>query len=172
MTSLDPAPAPAVPDLDEVFRRHADRMWSVAVRMLGDPAEAEDAVQEAFLSALRSTGFRGDAAAGTWLHRILVNGCLDRIRAAARDRARVTTVPAPGPGPDPAGRLAVRMAVEDALRLLPAGQRAAVVLVDVLSYPVGEAAAILGVPTGTVKSRCARGRRRLSPLLGHLREEP
>ena len=76
MTTVDPSPRPpAGPDLDAVFRRHADRMWSVALRILGDPAEAEDAVQEAFLAALRSPGFRGDAAAGTWLHRILVNTC-------------------------------------------------------------------------------------------------
>lgn len=173
MTTLDPIPRPpAVPDLDEMFRRHADRMWSVALRILGDPAEAEDAVQEAFLSALRSPGFRGDAAAGTWLHRILVNGCLDRVRTAARRRNRAP-VPAPAvTGPDPAGRLADRMVVEEALACLPPDQRAAIVLVDVLCYPVGEAAAILGVPAGTVKSRCARGRVRLAELLGHLREGP
>lgn len=171
MTTLDPIPRPAaVPDLDELFRRHADRMWSVAVRLLGDRAEAEDAVQEAFLSALRSPGFRGDAAAGTWLHRILVNGCLDRIRATARHRGHPVVVPVAGP--DPSGGLADRLVLEAALGRLPAGQRAAVVLVDVLSYPVGDAAEILGVPAGTVKSRCARGRMRLAALLGHPREEP
>lgn len=173
VTTLDPSPRPsAAPDLDELFRRHADRMWSVAVRLLGDPAEAEDAVQEAFLSALRSSGFRGEAAAGTWLHRILVNGCLDRLRARSRGPARARTGAMAGSGPDPAGSLADRLVVEAALARLPAEQRAAVVLVDVLSFPVTEAAEILGIPTGTVKSRCARGRARLAALLGRPREAP
>ncbi|MEQ3551371.1 sigma-70 family RNA polymerase sigma factor [Pseudonocardia nematodicida] len=168
MTTLDPRPT-AAPDLDEVFRLHADRLWSVALRMLGDAAEAEDAVQEAFLSALRSPGFRGDAAAGTWLHRIVVNGCVDRIRATGRRRGAVLPPTAVATA-DPTGPVATRMAVDDALAELPVDQRAAVILVDGLGYPVGEVAAILRVPVGTVKSRCARGRARLADLLDHLRE--
>nr|WP_222132438.1 sigma-70 family RNA polymerase sigma factor [Pseudonocardia sp. C8] len=158
------------PDLDEVFRLHADRLWSVALRMLGDPAEAEDAVQEAFLAALRSPGFRGDAAAGTWLHRILVNGCVDRMRAAGRRRGHARPA-GPTVTADPAGRLVTRLAVGDALARLPVEQRVAVVLVDGLGYPVTEVAEIVGVPAGTVKSRCARGRSRLARELGPLREE-
>ncbi|HVB27857.1 MAG TPA: sigma-70 family RNA polymerase sigma factor, partial [Mycobacteriales bacterium] len=61
--------------------RHQQRLWAVALRTLGDREEAADAVQDAFLSALRAAGsFRGDAAVTTWLHRIVVNACLDRIR--------------------------------------------------------------------------------------------
>jgi RNA polymerase sigma-70 factor (ECF subfamily) len=108
----------------------------------------------------------------TWLHRILVNTCIDRIR---HERAR----PAAGPWPrgdvpgrrDAAGELDTRLAVEDALAELPVHQRVAVVLVDVQGFGVCEVAQILGVPVGTVKSRCARGRTRLAGLLGHLREE-
>jgi RNA polymerase sigma-70 factor (ECF subfamily) len=170
VTTVDRPPRPAAPDLDEVFRQYADRLWSVALRMLGDPGEAEDAVQEAFLAALRSPGFRGDATAGTWLHRILVNGCVDRIRAAGRRRAH-TRPSTPSATSDPAGRLVTRLAVDDALALLPAEQRAAVVLVDGLGYSVAETAEIVGVAPGTVKSRCARGRRRLAGSLGHLRED-
>ena len=70
----------------------------------------------------------------------------------------------------PAVELVTRLAVDEALALLPVPQRIAVVLVDVQGYPVTEVAAILGVPPGTVKSRCARGRARLAELLGHLRE--
>jgi RNA polymerase sigma-70 factor (ECF subfamily) len=168
VTTVDRPPRPAAPDLDEVFRRYADRLWSVALRMLGDPGEAEDAVQEAFLAALRSPGFRGDAAAGTWLHRILVNGCVDRIRAAGRRRGHARSA-TPAVASDPAGRLVTRLAVDEALARLPADQRAAVVLVDGLGYSVTETAAIVGVPPGTIKSRCARGRRRLAGSLGHLR---
>lgn len=170
MTTVDRPALPAPPDLDEVFRRHADRLWSVALRMLGDPAEAEDAVQEAFLAALRSPGFRGDAAAGTWLHRILVNGCVDRIRAAGRRRGRIRSA-RPAVTSDPAGRLVTRLAVDDALTRLPVDQRVAVVLVDGLGYSIGEVAEIVGAPPGTVKSRCARGRLRLAGTLGYLRED-
>src|SRR5213593_4374497 len=65
----------------ELVRRHRDRLWAVALRTLGDPEEAADALQDALISALRSADrFRGDAAVTTWLHRIVVNACLDRIR--------------------------------------------------------------------------------------------
>lgn len=157
----------------ELVRRHRDRMWAIALRTLGDPEEAADAVQDAFISAFRSVGgFRGQAQVSTWLHRIVVNACLDRIR---RNRARPTSpLPDAGPG-EPALTLDAvadrecRMAVDDALRALPVEQRAAIVLVDVEGYSVAETAQLLGVAEGTVKSRCARGRTRLAVLLGHLR---
>jgi RNA polymerase sigma-70 factor (ECF subfamily) len=157
----------------ELVRRHRDRMWAIALRTLGDPEEAADAVQDAFISAFRSVGgFRGQAQVSTWLHRIVVNACLDRIR---RNRARPTSpLPDTGPG-EPALALDAmadrecRMAVDDALRALPVEQRAAIVLVDVEGYSVTETAQLLGVAEGTVKSRCARGRTRLAVLLGHLR---
>ncbi len=65
----------------EIVKRHRDRMWAVALRTLGDPDEAADAVQDAFVSAYRKAeSFRGEAAVTTWLHRIVVNACLDRMR--------------------------------------------------------------------------------------------
>src|SRR5205823_11615563 len=65
----------------ELVRRHRDRVWAVAMRVLRDPQEAEDAVQDAFLAALRgAAGFRGEAAVTTWLHRITLNASLDRVR--------------------------------------------------------------------------------------------
>ena len=64
-----------------LVKRHRDRMWAVAIRTLGEPEEAADALQEAFISAFRrADSFRGDAKVTTWLHRIVVNACLDRIR--------------------------------------------------------------------------------------------
>ncbi|TMM40180.1 MAG: RNA polymerase sigma factor SigM [Actinobacteria bacterium] len=152
----------------ELVRRHRDRLWAVALRTLGDREEAADAVQEALISAYRSAHrFRGDSAVTTWLHRIVVNACLDRVR---RRSARPTvpladTEPLPVPAVDSDTALDVRAA----LARLPADQRAALVLVDVQGYSVAEAATILEIAEGTVKSRCSRGRARLAALLGYLR---
>jgi RNA polymerase sigma-70 factor (ECF subfamily) len=153
-----------------LVRRHQRRMWAVAVRTLRDPEEAADAVQDACLSAYRSAAsYRGEARVTTWLHRIVVNACLDR----ARRRSARPTVPLPEQAPaDPRDRLAERetgLEVEKALATLPDDQRIALVLVDLQGLSVLEAADVLGVPEGTVKSRCFRGRARLALLLGHLR---
>lgn len=154
--------------------RHAEKMWSVAVRTLNRADDADDAVQEALVSAFRRAGtFRGEASVRTWLHRIVVNVCIDRVR---RERAR-RTVPFPDCEPAAARRtdlvadLATRMAVGEALAELSLDHRIAVVLIDMEGWSVADAAQILDVPAGTVKSRCARGRARLAVLLGHLREE-
>ncbi len=152
----------------ELVRRHRDRLWAVALRTLGDREEASDALQDALISALRAADrFRGDAAVTTWLHRIVVNACLDRMR---RRQAR-PTVPLADTEPPPLVPVDSDTAldVRAALARLPYDQRVALVLVDIEGYPVSEAAAILQVPEGTVKSRCARGRARLAALLGHLR---
>ncbi|WP_328651642.1 RNA polymerase sigma factor SigM [Micromonospora sp. NBC_00330] len=163
----------------ELFHRHRDRLWAVALRTLGDREDAADALQDALLSAHRAAArFRGDSAVTTWLHRIVVNACLDRIRR----RQAHPTVPLPDGnrtddgsgtgGLEPAAPVADHdtvLVVREALAALPLEQRAALVLVDVQGYPVAEVARILGVAEGTVKSRCARGRARLAVLLGHLR---
>lgn len=157
----------------ELFRRHRDRLWAVAVRTMRDHEDASDALQDAMISAFRNAGsFRAESQVTTWLHRIVVNACLDRIR---RRQAR-PTVPLPDTGPaepavprDAIEEQDTRMAVQDALATLPDEQRAPIVLVDVEGYSVSDTAAILGVAEGTVKSRCARGRVKLAKLLGHLR---
>ncbi len=161
----------------ELVRRHRDHLWAVALRTLGDPEEAADAVQDALVSAFRATrgtgdaGYRGQAAVTTWLHRIVVNACLDRMR---RSRAR-PTVPMPEHGaglprgPDEISARETSIMVAEALATLPAEQRAAIVLVDLQGFSVNAAAAVLDVAPGTVKSRCSRGRARLLPLLGGLR---
>lgn len=159
----------------EIIRRHQGRLWSVAVRTTGDPEEAADALQDAMLSAYRAaSSFRGDSQVTTWLHRIVVNACLDRLR---RRQAR-PTMPLPDDDLAPAAardiltEREVASEVYAALSTLPAEQRACLVLVDIEGYPVDEAARLLDVPVGTVKSRCARGRARLAPLLVHLRNLP
>lgn len=164
---------------NELVTRHRDRLWAVALRTLGDPEEAADAVQDALISAFRKAGsYRGDAAVTTWLHRIVVNACLDRTRrraarpsvamgddvnldAVAQSRGSI--------GSDSISAADTAMDVTAALTHLPEEQRAALVLVDMMGYGVDDAARILEVASGTVKSRCARGRARLVPHLAHLR---
>ncbi|MBZ6082648.1 RNA polymerase sigma factor SigM [Streptomyces olivaceus] len=162
----------------ELVRRHRDRLWAVALRTLGDREEAADAVQDALVSAYRAAHtFRGQAAVTTWLHRITVNACLDRARKAASrktapvdDTERLEQLLEPHESASaPAERNELHRQLLKALDTLPGDQRAALVLVDMQGYPVAEAARILDVPTGTIKSRCARGRARLLPLLTHLR---
>jgi RNA polymerase sigma-70 factor (ECF subfamily) len=165
-----------------LFHRHRDRLWAVALRTCADREEAADALQDALLSAHRAAArFRGEAAVTTWLHRIVVNACLDRIRR----RQAHPTVPLPDStrptgasrwagGVEPAAPATdhdTTLVVRQALAELPMEQRAALVLVDLQGYPVAEVAEILGVAEGTVKSRCARGRARLAVLLGHLRSD-
>ncbi|MDT3395270.1 RNA polymerase sigma factor SigM [Streptomyces sp. B1866] len=162
----------------EIVRRHRDRLWAVALRTLGDREEAADAVQDALVSAYRGAqGFRGQSAVTTWLHRITVNACLDRARKAASrrtspvaDTEKLEALLEPHESAAaPAERGDLHRELVRALCTLPPEQRAALVLVDMQGYPVAEAAGILDVPSGTVKSRCARGRARLLPLLAHLR---
>lgn len=164
----------------ELVRRHRDRLWAVALRTLGEREEAADAVQDALVSAYRAAHtFRGQSAVTTWLHRITVNACLDRARKAASrktspidDTERLEQLLEPHESAAaPVERGDLHREVIEALGTLPHDQRAALVLVDMQGYPVAEAARVLEIPTGTVKSRCARGRARLQPLLTHLRTE-
>lgn len=157
----------------ELARGQYHRLWPVALRMCGgDQEEAADALQDGMIAAMRgASGFRGDARVSTWLHRIVVNTCLDRHRRRKRTpTASLPEVDHAIPDPhDRIGQAEVAWEVERALARLPDEQRAAVVLVDVEGWPVVEAAQILGVPTGTVKSRCSRGRSKLAQELAHLR---
>jgi RNA polymerase sigma-70 factor, ECF subfamily len=162
----------------QLFLRHRDRLWAVAIRTLSDPEEAADALQDAMISAFRrAESFRGDSAVTTWLHRIVVNACLDRLRrrsarpaADGTDERVLDNLAAGHAAPDPSAASDTALDVMSALRTLPPDQQAALVLVDMLGYPVADAAGILGVSQGTVKSRCARGRARLLPRLAHLRQ--
>lgn len=150
----------------ELVTRHRDRLWAVALRTLGNPEDAADALQDALLSAHRgAAGFRGNSAVTTWLHRIVVNACLDLVRRRAARPTQPLPDEPPAAGGDVIADRETSLAVTDALRSLPGEQCAAVVLVDIEGFSVEEAAQILGVPTGTVKSRCARGRARLAQRL-------
>jgi RNA polymerase sigma-70 factor (ECF subfamily) len=161
----------------ELVQRHRDRMWALAMRVLRDREDAADALQDAFVSAFRASGgFRSESRVSTWLHRIVLNACLDKVRS----RKARPTVPIPedgfepgmrrSPAADQDGDAAMRMDIAHALACLPDGQRAAIVLVDVEGFPVADAACALGLAEGTVKSRCARGRVKLAGLLGYVRD--
>ena len=165
-----------------LFARHRDRLWAVALRTTGDPEEAADALQDALVAAFRrADSYRGDAAVTTWLHRIVVNACLDRLRRRKvrladplpddmderADRGSVATADTLDPA-DVASDHERRAHVMAALETLPPEQRAALVLVDMEGYSVEETATILDCAPGTVKSRCARGRAKLVPLLAGL----
>lgn len=155
----------------EIVRRYTDRLWAFAVRTLGDPHDASDALQDAMLSAFRAAPrWRGEAAVSTWLHKIVLHACLDRIRRRRHHRTHPLDDDADVPVPrDPMTTRITALAVEEALARLPLPQRTAVVLVDMEGMSIAEAAAVLGAKEGTVKSRAARGRYRLAVLLGHLR---
>ncbi len=167
-----------------LFARHRDRLWAVAVRTMGNREDAADGLQDGLIAAYRRAGtFRGDAAVTTWLHRVVVNACLDRIRAAKvrrtetlpddleeyRDRgSAASATPATEDPADLTVRSERRRLVVEALAALPPEQRAALVLVDMEGYSVAEAAEVLDCAVGTVKSRCSRGRSRLAEVLGPL----
>ncbi len=162
----------------ELFARHRDRLWAVALRTMGNPEDAADGLQDGMIAAFRRAGsFRGEAAVTTWLHRVVVNACLDRMRASkirrleampddVEDRGTLVASAEHDDEPEAAAETAERRRrVLDALATLPPDQRAALVLVDMEGYPVAEVAVMLGCAEGTVKSRCSRGRARLAPLL-------
>jgi RNA polymerase sigma-70 factor (ECF subfamily) len=170
-----------------LFARHRDRLWAVALRTMGNREDAADGLQDGMIAAYRRAGsFRGDAAVTTWLHRVVVNACLDRLRAAKvrrtealpddleeyRDRGSLASAAADGDPADAAVGSERRRLVIEALLGLPEEQRAALVLVDMEGYPVAETAEILGCPVGTVKSRCSRGRARLAEVLAPLLAAP
>jgi RNA polymerase sigma-70 factor, ECF subfamily len=161
----------------ELVRRHRDRLWAVALRTTGDPEEAADALQDGLIGAFRNAAsFRGEAAVTTWLHRVVVNASLDRLR---RQKVR-PTIALPDESEDSGYRgiadsrdrineFELRHEIEKALAELPNDQRIAIILVDVEGMSVAEAAEILDIPEGTVKSRCSRGRTRLAQSLAGLR---
>jgi len=137
--------------------------------MLGDHHAADDAVQEACLRALRTLHrFRGDASMATWLYIITSNVCLDELRRRQRRPIAVdTSVDAPGQGvlADFADASADRAGIADALAALPASQRQAFMLVEILGLEYNEAGALVGLPKGTIGSRVHRAKKAIRQSL-------
>ena len=158
VTALLPGTPPAdqLPGVDQFWSAPAPPhvLWAVAIRTLGDPEEAADALQDAMISAFRRAGsFRGDSAVTTWLHRIVVNAALDRMRrrsarptAGGGDEEVLDSIASSrNPQSDPSGASDTQLDVQAALRRLVPEQQAALVLVDMLGYSVADAADVLGV---------------------------
>jgi RNA polymerase sigma-70 factor (ECF subfamily) len=159
---------------------YQDQVFSQAYRMMGDAEPAEDATQEAFISAYRNIGFYRGGSFRAWLFRIVTNACYDELRR----RKRRPTVPLEpvdedeeeiesprwlaDPGESPEERLErqqLNQALQNCLDALPEDFRSVVVMVDVQGMDYTEAAQVAGAPLGTVKSRLARARLRLKDCL-------
>lgn len=163
-----------------LVHRHERRVYNLALRMTGREEDARDATQDAFLAALRKLHtFRGEAAFTTWMHRVTVNACYDLLRK--RQRAPLSIEPAPAEAdrpraeptaPDHAERVELAIDVRRALLAVPEEFRAVLILCDVQDLSYEDAAAALGVPIGTVKSRLHRGRVALGRLLAGERGDP
>ena len=157
---------------EELYRAHAGRLFSVACRMLGNPADAEDLLQEIFLSAHRKLdSFRGESALGTWLYRLATNHCLDYLRSRAGRASQLTDALDDEAGWFEAGsrglaeQTVTKMDLERSLAKLPEGCRAAFVLHDIQGLEHREVAEALGIAEGTSKSQVHKARLRLRALL-------
>lgn len=150
---------------EALHRQHAPRLFNLAYRMLGSAADAEDAVQETFLLVFRKVGgFKGESSVGTWLYRLGMNLCIDRLRSRATGEARRTRPIDVDPIPTPSGddeMVLTRLDLERAIAELPEGCRAAFLLHDVEGFDHREVGAILGVSDGTSKSQVHKARLRL-----------
>ena len=158
---------------DELVRRTESRVRSVALAILRDRSEAEDAAQEAYLRAFRrASSYRGEGPVGAWLCRIAVRSAHDAIRRAGRQRRLLEVAKQPGDSPaesgsaEPAEELRRRTEMESALRMLPADEREALVLKEVAGMTYREISESCGIPLGTVQSRIHRARQRLADALG------
>jgi RNA polymerase sigma-70 factor (ECF subfamily) len=157
-----------------LMEAHLGRVHAYAWHMLGDPGEAEDVAQEAFLRLWRQAGnWRAEARVGTWLHRVVHNLCIDRLR---RRRSNTGEEPPdlPDPAIGPAGvrqRAQVARAVEAAIRRLPERQRDAIALVHYQELGNIEAANIMGISVEALESLLARGRRSLRTALRGMQDD-
>jgi RNA polymerase sigma-70 factor, ECF subfamily len=164
--------------LEVLLRRHYDRVHAICRRIAGPTRDADDAAQEAMISIVRALGrFDGRAAFSTWTYRIATNAALDELRRRER-RPKPHSVDDEGNPPDvvdpsahrPFDGVSDRLAIEQALAMLPEEFRTAVVLRDLCDLDYAEIAETLDVPVGTVKSRIARGRALLADRLGNRAE--
>jgi RNA polymerase sigma-70 factor (ECF subfamily) len=151
-----------------IVHHYEHRLRVLAYHILQDPQLMDDALQEVFVEAYKGLPrFRGDAALGTWLHRITCNVCLQQLRRSARRpaiaQARVDEDCA---APDEVAAVIDKRVIAAALADLPAEQRILVLLVDRDGYDYRAAGKLLGIPRGTVASRLSAARGSLRASLG------
>jgi RNA polymerase sigma-70 factor, ECF subfamily len=153
---------------EELVRTHQADVYRLALHLVRDPETAEDVTQEAFVHAFRSLRrFRGTAKFSTWLYRIARNCAVDAIRRRDRRRRLERGGMEPEPVPDPS----LRAALDSAIDALPTELREAFVVIEIHGLSYREAAGVLGVLPGTLKSRMHRTRRLLMEALGEERAD-
>ena len=169
-----------MPAFEELYKRHSSRLYSVAYRMVGSAADAEDLLQDIFLQVYRRIdSYRGEAALGTWLHRLAVNACLDFLRSKQgrrqqatdfiEDLDRMEPVAPASWRPDAALN---RLDLERAVAQLPPSYRRAFLLHDVEGLEHHEVGEMLGIAEGTSKSLVHKARMRLRTILRGLPAQP
>jgi RNA polymerase sigma-70 factor (ECF subfamily) len=163
---------------EQVFTMHGPKMKSIALNLLGNPADAEDVVQEAFLKIHRSLpAFRGQSAFSTWIYRILVNSCYDFRRRRLRRPEGSETELEPQTGeqvlpPAPASDHPLRLALEKAVAQLSDTYRSVFVLYEVEGFAHAEIARMLGITEGASKNRLFEAKRELRKILTAARLAP
>lgn len=157
---------------EEIYHRHHRRVYSLCLRMLQNPAEAEDLTQDVFIQLYRKIGtFRGDSAFTTWLHRLTINQVLMHFRKR-RLKFEITTKEGETLvqvtlGTENPKKMSIidKLALEDAIAQLPPGYKNVFVLHDIEGYEHEEVAKILGCAVGTSKSQLSKARLKLRKLL-------
>jgi RNA polymerase sigma-70 factor (ECF subfamily) len=162
---------------NQLVLHYQGMVYNLAYRILGDPAAAADAAQDAFFSAFRALGQYRGGSFKAWLLRIVTNACYDQLRSKRRrptdslddldveaDHVRYLRDPAEQPE-EFVERQELGRAIQEGLRTLPAEQRTIVVLSDIQGLDYQEIAEVEGVSLGTVKSRLSRGRAKLRDYL-------
>ena len=151
---------------ESLYRLHVDRVYGLCLRMTGNPSEAEDCTQEAFIQAWsKLSKFRGDSAFSTWMHRIAVNSVLGRMRKARRELDRIQAVTDISPAPETVGDSGNFEDLQNAVDDLPEGARHVFVLHAVYGYSHDETGGMLGIAAGTSKAQLHRAKRLLAQQL-------
>jgi len=158
---------------ERLYTTHGPRMKSIALNLLGNTTDAEDAVQDAFLKIHRGLrNFRGQSAFSTWVYRIVVNACYDMRRRGLRRLEEPAPETEPGEEekqpPAPAANHPLRMALERAVAGLSETYRSVFVLYEVEGFSHAEIAGMLGISEGASKNRLFEAKRELRRLLAHL----
>ena len=158
---------------EELVRLHEKKVYALTLRMCGNPEDARDAAQEAFLSAWRGLpSFRGEAGFSTWLYRLASNAAIDQLRRNRRQREEASLdagemdTPDQSPGPQEAAEGSeLQRAVADGLASLSEDHRRILLLREYQELSYDEIAQTLDMDLGTVKSRISRARRALRKIL-------
>ena len=160
---------------EQLLLQYQQKIYHLALRTCGDPHDAEEATQEAFLAAWKNLpAFRGESSFSTWLYRLTVNACNDLFRknkastlqVPLEDEESALQVPDHAPGPEEqVQRQETRQAVQDALQQLSPEHRQVLLLRELQQLSYDEIARVLDMDLGTVKSRIHRARNQLREIL-------